>query len=739
MMGNLRISACVAALAAAALYTPAFAQAEAGHDQAQDAGGVSTGDIVVTAQRRSENLQEVPIAVTAIDSAVAEKLNIRDLQNLQIVTPGLSVSTGVGYAMTYIRGVGANFSNPGVENPVAVYIDGAYVERGKGGNLDMVDVASVQVLKGPQGTLWGRNATGGAILISTADPEFDTTGHVTGEYGNLGHRLIEGVVNVPLSDTVAVRVAGRYRTDGGYIRNLPDNYMFGWQDDYAIRGKLLWKPSSDFSATLMVEHDARKASLGANAEFLPDNYCLNCSASAYTHPYADPYTTAINLLNNGVGVDSKNDIYNLKLNYKLDKFTINSVTAYNHNKTLDAFEGDLTDVNTPANPNNPNAPHSLNFIIPSSNKTFTQNLTATTDLGGMIEGMVGVDYLNDRSTYIINVVQNLSPPFTPIPLAYVKTTSFSPFAEVNIKPLPGLTLTAGGRYTWDKRHGNRVGEPDANVKFHSFSPRLVIAYDAGLVNLYASYNRGSKAGGLSTPAVPMQKFLPETLDGYEIGAKFVSADRRLRANISAFYYDYKQLQTVAINQDSSQVGTVQNPDAKIHGIDFDGNWRATEWLQLFGGATYLKSHYVNYTNAGVQVPVFDASGNVIGTSTGTEDLSGVRLPHAPKYTAFLGATLSADLSSAWKGDLTAFLNYTSTYDFFPAAGGPIRADRQPGYTTIRMSGSIWPTDGKYKIGFFVDNLTDKKTYNLRFTTAPFGAFQLINRPRTYGVRASVNF
>ncbi len=721
---------------AAAIAQDAATVATPAADQTPDAAPASSSqldDIVVTAQRRAERLREVPIAVTSISPEIANQLNIRDVQTVQIVTPGLSITTGIGYAMTYIRGVGAAFSSPGVENPISVYVDGGYVERGKGGNLDVMDLASLQVLKGPQGTLWGRNSTGGAILINTADPEFEKSARVTGEIGNQDHRLIEGVLNVPLSDTLALRVSGRYRTDGGYIRNLPDNYMFGWADNSSIRGKLLWKPTADFTAIAMIQHDSRKNSLPANSQILPNNLCSLCSLTGYTYPLADPFTTTINLLNGGVGTVAKNDLYNLRLKYDAGKVTISTVTAYEKNRTDDFVDADLTNVNgTPG-------PGGLNFVIPSTNRTFNQNITATSSFGGMIEALAGIDYLNDKSTYALHVVPNLLPPFSPANLAYVDTTSFSPFGEVNVKPIDRLTITAGGRYTWDRRTGRRTGEPNQRVTFKSFSPRLVVAYDTGPVNLYASYNRGNKAGGFSTPAVPLQAFLPETLDGYEVGAKFESSDRQFRFNIAAYHYDYKQLQTQAIDQGGPSVALFQNPDAKINGIDADAGWKPVEWLQFLGGATLMKSRYVNFDNAGVQVVRRDAAGRIIGSTPGTENLTGFALPHAPTFTAFIGATLSGDIGGGWIGNLTGLVNHSSSFTFFPGGGGPLRADTQPAFTTARMSGSIGPADERYAVGFYIDNLTDQVTYNIRYTTAPYGTGQQVNRPRTYGLRLTARY
>jgi len=680
-------------------------------------------EVLVTAQRRSENLERVPIAVTAVTQERLEQVDVQDLLSLQVVTPGLSMASWVGYAMTYIRGVGANFSNPGVENPIGVFVDGAYIERGKGGNLEIMDVDSVQVLKGPQATLWGRNVTGGAILINTADPVFDSSGQLSAEAGNLGRRSFDGVLNESLSDTIAVRVAARYREDGGYIRNLPDGNEFGWARNTQIRAKLLYRPSDDFSAVMQYERQDRSASQGANAQSLPDVLCALCSQSGFTHPYADPYTTAINEINGGVGIDARNDFFNLKMRLNTGAVAFESVTAFTDNYTLDTCDCDLTNIDA--------AHGGLHFNIPSTNRTFTQTITGTADLGEKFSSTFGVDYLNDKSTYAITGI---------VPKGNIDTTSVSPFAEVTFRPGGGLALTAGARYTDDERDGRQTNGSVASFSDSNVSPRFVVAYEIGQVNLYASYNKGIKAGGINSPGTPLTLYLKETLESYEAGVKFLSSNHRVRASIAAFDYDYQDLQTVAIDQGSSGgPGSVRQPNAKLQGIEFDASWAPNSFIELFAGGLYEDTEYEDFGNAGVQVVVLDGNGNPTGMTAGTENLTGYRLPHAPELSGFVGANLTGHVMSGWTGTLSAVVNYSGSYDFFPGAGGPLRFDRTPSYTITRLSGSIGPDEGRYQLGFFVDNLTDEENIDFRFTTAPFGATQIISRPRTYGLRLSVSY
>ncbi len=723
----------VGALAAGLLIgNPALAQDAATQDAVStESESAAPGDIVVTAQRRSERLERVPISVTAISSEMAANLGIRDLPDIQLVTPGLSYSTGNDYAMVYIRGVGANFSNPGVENPVGIYVDGAYVPRSLGGNLDVFDSSSVQILKGPQGTLWGRNATGGAILVKTADPTFSSEGWVTAELGNFDHRQVEAVVNVPLSDAVAVRVSGRHITDDGFITNLPDGQELGWAKRSTVRAKVLFQPDDSFRAVALVQHDTGKASSKAYQQILPNGFCLACRTNnvGFTYPLSSPYQTALNAdFNNGVGNFNKGTNANLNLRYNTGIVTIESVTNYNDNVSNLAGDFDFTPANV------------LHLWIPSSNKTFNQSLTLSTDSGGMLDAIGGVEYLDDKNHYQIFVVPNLNPPFPSEPAARVNTKSFSAFAEVSVKPFENLKITAGGRYTRDRRTGRRVGEPDLHLTFNSFVPRFVVAYEAGQFNLYASYNEGSKAGGISSPSTPFSTFLPERLKAFEAGVKFVSNDRRLRLNAAAFHYDYNDLQTLAIDNSSSQVGNFQQAQAKVDGFELDGTWDVTDWLALNGGLTYLDARYSSFITNGENVPVYNAMGQPIDFRPGgTANLRGTQLPHAPKWTGFVGATLKGEIGNGWQARLTGLVNLSDSFFFFPNGGGPLRKDVQPSYTVARLSGSVTTPDDKLELGFFVENLTDKLTYDFIFSSAPFGAGAVPNRPRSYGLRATVRF
>ena len=541
------------------------------------------------------------------------------------------------------------------------------------------------------------------------------------------------MINVPLDDAWAVRVAARYRNDGGYIRNLVDGFMFGARQDWTVRGKIAFKPaSSPFSAVLEVQYDHTKRTQGPDTEFLPAAYCAFCGGSAYKFPIANPYTTVGNVLNGGVGGLDKNTFVNLHLNYNTSSIAFSNVTSYRKIDNFEAADLDYTELN------------GFNIAQQSGSKTFTEDLTATTKLAGMVNGVAGLSYLHDISIFHEGFPTNSQFPNPPYVFTdRIKTESYSGFAEVTVEPAPGLKLIGGGRFTHDSRSiyvltaGTFVlGGANSSKTFNSFTPRAVISYGTGPVNVYASYNQGFKAGGFNTPygGGPVNFVNPEKIKSYEVGFKYVSADRRLRGNIAGFVYNYSDLQVTAVDQASGGSVLQNAASANGKGIEADFDFRPVPALQIFGGGTYLNAHYTNFTGAQVQYP----SGPT-GPSTGFADLSGTPLVHSPRWTGFIGATLKEPIGNDWKADLTGLVHTTSSFYFAADGGGPLHADIQPAYTTVKLSGHVMPNDERYQIGFYVENLTNALYYDFRFTTAPFGGFQYAARPRTYGLTLGAKF
>jgi iron complex outermembrane receptor protein len=728
-LGNARIralasTALLLGAGTALAQTPAPTTAEA----------TDTGEIVVTAQRRAENLQDVPIAITAVSSEMVENLNLKTIDSIQSVTPNMTFNTGYGFSQLFIRGVGSNFTTAGLENAVATYVDGAYLERASGITFDLVDVASVQVLKGPQGTLYGRNATGGAVLITTANPTDQFEGRVAAEYGRFDHAQGDVMINAPLSDTLAVRVAGRYTTDGNYVHNIPTDSGIGKRRSWVLRGKLKFEPSSDFNAVLTAEHSDEHGAVLPERQRLAFPLCAGCGTPGNTAPNLGRYETDLDYVQRP---EVKATNINLRMVLTSGDISLESVTAYRDQKEVARSDQDYSIADIFA------------YQAPTGGKTFTQDLTITTDMGGWYDVTMGLSYLHDKGYYFLFAdgagFRSIVPGDIPRSFNRIRTESVSGFAEVRLRPIEHLTITAGGRYTYDDRllkgntnvagniafaGANGILSLERGSNFSSFVPRFVVAYDADAVNVYASYSEGFKAGGFTSPAfTALPAVKPEALKNYEAGIKYVSPDRKLRANLAAFYYRYSDIQVTIVDIENTGGGFVSNAgSARGKGIEFDFQYQANDWLQIFGGGGYLHARYKEFKNA--------TQGYTPG---GVRDLDGFPLNRAPDWNGFIGANVSVPVGSDWKADLSGVARYSGSFDHVPGAGGVLGLDHEPSYTLVNVTGGVGPADESYKIGFYLDNAFNERYALSRQTSDPFGAYEAPARPRTYGVRAQAKF
>ena len=697
-------------------------------------------EIVVTAQRKAQELERVPIAVTAISQEQMANLNIKSIEEIERVTPDLNYAQGYSFSQIYIRGIGVPIPTPGLETPVAVYYDGAYLARGSGTSFDLFDMSSVEVLKGPQGTLYGRNATGGAILINTAVPTQEQEASGVLEYGRFNHAMGDWMVNLPVSETFALRISGRYTREGGYLENLYNDTHPSAFQKYGVRIKGKWDPTNDFSAIFTLEYDNNRI-LGSSAARLTGNAsnCLACLLGV-----APPSSFYQVEENQDHWDPNRSYSANLQLSYTAGDLQFKSVTSYR-----DLTDSVIAEIDHSA--------LGLGYTQRTlGGKTYTQNLQVVSSFGGWIDFLAGAEYDLDKSFIDFSIFSAALglPPFSPA-LPYtgneVETHSYAAFAEVYIKPIDKVTLTLGGRYSRDDRKlsysdnatalefisGNPTG-PAAFTQKDSFSrptPRAVLAYDAGAANLYVSYTSGFKAGGFNTPvfAPQVNPILPEKIDSFEVGTKLVSEDRRARLNAAAFHYNYRDVQVSLVNQNNSGLEILNAAAAHGNGVELDGSYHMTEALTLAYGGSFLDAKYTNYPNAAIYV-VAPGGGGLVSQQA---HLAGMQLPQAPRWSGFGSANLNVPVGS-WTGRLNAVGHYTASYDFFPDAGGQLQADRQGGLFLANMSAGMSPPGGQYEFGFYIDNLTDKKYYEIVQTSGP-GVFKVPAPPITFGARVSMHF
>jgi iron complex outermembrane receptor protein len=705
-------------------------------------------EVVVTAQRKAQNIQEVPISITAISPATIDSLHLDTIDQIGVITTGLVFETGYSWPQTYIRGIGAVLPNPGLENPVALYADGSYVARGNGTLFDLLDMSSVQVLKGPQGTLYGHNASGGAILLNTADPTHVSEGSATLEGGNYDHVLGQVVTNVPVSETFALRFAVQYKHDSGYIDDVATgNHIYG-DEGYDIRAKAKWDPSDALSAILTVEniHEIMESAADAkNASQAP--LCVACSLGA-TEPagfyqisddFEKPFTT-----------ESTN--VNVRLQYDAGPLKYESISDMRYMRTTASADSDQSSL-----------PLFAYDELDIGGNTFDENLQVSSSFTGIANFLAGVQYIHDSAINSADLYgAALGVPYVPYPAVpnfpnntqNVITKSYAAFAEMYIKPIDKLTITLGGRYTKDIRDINSEETPLAVSIFnpggptnyaqsysdHKLTPRAVVAYDFGATNVYASYTQGFKAGGFTTIAFAPQAntIQPETINSYEVGAKFLSNDRRVSLNVDAFRYDYSDVQVAVVNVTTGGQLVTNAASAVGKGAEADLQFQALDWLRVSGGGAYLDARYTNYPNGLVYLIARNAQGEPLGYVTSTENLTGDPLTRSPKWSGYLSSDARASLSDGFVGRLSGVLHYTTGYDFYPDAGGESQADRQHPYALVNLSGGVGPRSGGYEVGFYIDNLTDRKYYTL-IATGAFGVATNAAPPITYGLRLKMKF
>lgn len=727
-------------LAAQAGASTAHAQSAVSPAPAERGTAASSTDIVVTAQRRSQDIQKVPIAVTALSPELIQNQSIQTLDEIQAVTPGLVFQTGYNFPQMYVRGIGVITNTPGLEQPVALYIDGGYVPRANGTLINLVDIGSIQILKGPQGTLYGRNATGGAILVTTADPTNKTSVSGQVDYGRFDARRIEAALNLPAGPTLSFRVAAGYVHEDGYVRNIATGNRILGHEGYLLRAKAKWEPAADFTAILSVEYEhdnARSKAGGRQVASAP--FCVPCQ-------FGVPNAPGFYQVNEDREEPNplRDFSAHLNLSYKAGSVQLQSVTSY---RDLTYSAGSDVD----------HSPLSLLAVSSAfGGKTFEQDFQASSDFGGPLDFLAGVAYIDDRGDSsqaifggAVGVPKDIPKSQQIYSEGDITTKTLAAFAEIYWRLADNFTLTLGGRYSNDRRSIVTLNTPLAQavfnpggpnpfgqkVSYNRFTPRIVAAYDAGPVNLYASYTRGFKAGGFTSPAYAPQAIpiKPETVDSYEIGAKFVSVDRKTRLNLAAFHYDYKDVQVGTVDVFSGGQIFTNAASARGNGVEAEFSHQAAEWLDLSLGLAYLDAKYRRYPNAPVFLVAIDPAGVPTGYVSGTEDLSGRSLPRSPKFSMTAGADLHFPVAGDWNIRLSPLVRHTSSYDLEPGAGGPDRNDRQRALTIVNLTGGIGPSDGKYEIGFYLENLTNKKYYNLIVTSA-FGVETYVARPITYGAR-----
>lgn len=723
-------------------------------DPAQDPAAASQLDeIVITAQRRSENLQTVPVTVSAFRAETLQALSIKSTIDLPQAVPGLSITRTLAGANSFLRGVGSTNSGTTSETQVAVYIDGLYLPNSASAVFGFNNIERIEVLKGPQGTLYGRNTTGGLISVITRDPGRVRSFDVSATYANYDTVGLNFYGSTPLTDTLSVNLAATYTDQAdGWGRNVVTGSENFTLTDKGLQAKLLWEPSGKTRVTLRGFYDHVVTDQGVLAAVYPG------SVGADGTPYQGERRTAD--ARDGY-VDQEQKTISLKIEQNLGFAELTSITGYINSIT----EIYSTQNGIPGAPVTGRSAVYQNIL--GNDKTFSQELQLSSLRGdGPLKWIVGAFYYHDDLDFygaVFGTCVGAVCAGAPVPqrgYSYPTIRSSSVYGEGTYDFNDATRLTLGLRYTSDHKAISGYNEPlpgrpnsvavlpativlrpgdayagnptgiDPDVNFSKVTYKAVLSHDfAERIHGYLSYNRGFKSGGFNPTVYNNPASQPEVLDAYEVGVKSEMFDRRLRLNVAGFYYDYQdiQLRTTAPPAPPGATILFNAAGAEIKGVDVDFNALVTSRLLINGGFELLDAHYVDFPG-GTCVNPRPIGGAILGGTVSTPcDLSGKRVVSAPKVSFNLGVTYTVD-TSVGAFALAANDGYKSRFYWDPDN----RLSQEP-YHLLTASLTWTSKDERYSAQAFVKNLGDSYYYSSGSEGAAGTDVYVPGTPRTFGL------
>lgn len=704
-------------------------------------------EIVVTAQRRSESLQEVPLAVSALDAQTLREGGYVDVEDLSAQVPNLQVSAlwGTSSPKIFMRGVGNNNFNQTAESKVATYLDQVYLGAPSGQLFQMFDLERVEVLRGPQGTLYGKNATGGAITVASRLPDATTGGYARLGLGNYDAVEAEGALNIPLSDTLQTRTAATYRKRDGYLTDLGTNDRVNDADQWAARSIWRFEPAEGREFILNVHGGASRSTHNNSSHrglFDPAALALGqivrlptsqiiagggIDILGYRDPNPDPYVNTY-----GTATFADIDLFGTSLlaNIGLGDYTLTSVSGYERSRRHVLQEGN-------------GAPSTI-FTIdwgPSDFEQLSQEVRITSPDDARLRWVAGLFVFDESGTvnnfYRLTAV-NFALGFDAFDQFYEQNTrDYAAFGQGTLELTDTLSLTVGARYTYEERdidHVTYIGDENRNhilafvdvdldESWTEWSGRVALDYKPSeRLMFFASVNRGFTTGGFNTgafndPVGAAEIFDPEILTSYELGMKSTLLQERLRFNATTFLYDYKDLQVFTFTPSGQQF--IENAsDARASGLELELQALLTDHLEVSASAGLLRTEYENFVR-------------------GTENLSGNRMIGAPEEQFGLRVKYELPVSFGTlgvRGDFT----YTGHRYYDERELEEISSEG----SSHNLDGSLTWTDlqQRLSISLWAKNLTDETTIIDVVDVGLFG-YQNVwyNMPRTYGVTLNYDF
>ena len=729
---NRMLKAGFAASLSGALPLVAFgADASGAADSTAAASSTETGmlqEVLVTAQRRTEPLQKVPIAVNVISGDQLRAKGLDSTVDLQAAVPGMDFVTTGGAGTVYLRGVGSNAGNPNDEPSVATYVDGVYIANPYANEMTLNNIERIEVLKGPQGTLFGRNATGGVIQVITRDPTQQTSVDVYAGYGNYqtvsgGLYATTGITDFLAAD-IAVQGSDQHQGYGFAVTRLTETYR---NKDYSIRSKWVLTPFDGLTFHLSLD----------NAYWYTESPDYRLPAGVLgidgQPPAPNPYDTRSIITLNHIGqpaVGTYQSGVSLRVDYQMSFAQFVSISAYRYTHGEYDAEADTTPLPW------------VEAKLPIQGEMASQEFQLLSKAGSTINWVAGF-YVYDNDAGYVNAEFNGLAFGTPpganvgqLPIGGRQhTASWSPYAQATAEVFSKTNLTLGLRYTDEKQEFNNsevFGVPLPAVPDREFRrPTWRLALDhefTDTVRGWVSYNRGVKGGGFDLLTPGSTGFAPETLDAYELGLKSELLDRHLRFNSSFFWYDYKNIQVQVIPAGTQGiVETTNAAKATIKGWDTDFQYLTpVPNLTFSGGFVWEKGTYDSFPNT-VSYPASPLEGAAMAINASGKDTI-----RTPRFTGNLTAEYRIR-SSAGDFPLSVTNSYNSGY-FFSADNRL----KQPSYNLINAAiGWNSPRD-HFEATLWGHNLNNAY-YLQQGVPSGFGDLVSPAAPRTYGITLRAKF
>jgi iron complex outermembrane receptor protein len=705
----------------------ATALALCGGAQAQGASSNSE-EIVVTAQKRAENIQDVPISLEVVSNELIEDLHIVRFEDLQKYVPNFTVQPTPGANQIYIRGIGSGAQNFAFEQSVSLYVDGIYAGRNRQFMAPFFDVERIEVLRGPQGALVGKNTAAGAISLISAQPqeEFSAMAEASMLLDRSGYS-VSGYVTGSISDSVTARLAVKLVDQDGWVYNRHTAEDVPHEDDSLIRGILRYEPSENFDLTAKIEYT--------------DYSVYGTNAIAFVGGSDDDFENGEKAAEPPFG-ERERDLTEsfsatVVANYYFGEYTLTSTTGYSE---YDArkYTGAGSSV-----------PELWLSIQGEDFSQWSQEVRLASPVGQPVEFIVGayVD-TNDLTTEFVNRYRLLGGVLAgEVNQVFEQTTdTWSVFGQAKWNITEELKLLGSLRYTENSKDasydffrvaGVPLGPPiylEGSRSKGTLDPSITVQYHfTDDIMAYATYSQGSKAGGFSsntrTVTALTFEFDDETSRNYEIGVKTKLFDGAVIANLTAFHTEFEDLQ---VSNYLPVIGIVigNAASATTEGFEFSGSWYITDELELGASVAYLDATYDDFPGGPC---LWNAPAGCV-----SQDIGGTTIPNTSKWSGSVTGRYETDINESLKASLALIATFRSKY-YVEANLHP--DSMQDGYTKLDAVFQLAAIDDKWSIELFGRNLTDEHTFNFSYFW-PFDVghrLKYLQETRTIGVTARVQF